>query len=123
MNKTPDPMTADAKSESLESWAVLDLFGHEKIVGLVTTRKFGSDVMFQVDVPAADAGGFAYSKLINPKAVFAIQPTNEEWCRKWACHAAKYNRAVLPYIPEPSNPSGLLESGAAGYEDNEGECK
>ncbi len=96
---TPEPLTADASAEVLESWALVEIFGHEKIAGLVTSRKFGTEIMFQVDVPKAD-GGFAYSRLLSPKAVFAIQPTNETWCRRWAAAADRYHRSVLPYIPE-----------------------
>lgn len=105
-----DTLTADAQAEHFESWAFVEIFGHSKLAGKVTARKFGADVMFQVDVPSVD-GGFAYSRLLNPKAVFALQPTNEDWCRRWAKAAAEYSAPVLPYIPsEPERPK--LEEGA-----------
>lgn len=100
MNDNPEALTADAKAEHLESWALVEIFGHDKLAGLVTTRKFGTETMFQVDVPKPGGEGFAYSRLLNPKAVFALQPTNEAWCRRWATEAAKYDRSPLPYIPE-----------------------
>ena len=58
-----DPLTADAKSEQLEAWALVEIFGHDKIAGLVTSRKFGTSIMFQVDVPKVDGPGFHYSRL------------------------------------------------------------
>lgn len=101
MNAPNDPLTADAQAEALNSWALVEIFGHDKIAGHVTSRKFGTEAMFQVDVPNPDGPGFAYSRLLNPKAIFSIQPTNEDWCRRWATAAAKYQKPVLPYIPDP----------------------
>ena len=117
-----DPLTADAKSENLESWALVEIFGHDKIAGLVTSRKFGMSIMFQVDVPKTDGPGFQYSRLLNPNAIFSIQPTNEEWCRKWVKAAAEYGaKSPLPYIPEPRKItapySGDPESGNDGIND------
>lgn len=100
MNATPDPLTADAQTEVFDSWALVEIFGHDKNAGHVTSRKFGTEIMFQVDVPNADGPGFAYSRLINPKAVFSIQPTNESWRRRWVIAAQQYHREVLPCIPE-----------------------
>lgn len=111
MNSTPDSLTADAKAEHLESWALVEIFGHDKLAGLVTTRKFGTEMMFQIDVPKPDGEGFAYSRLLSPKAVFAIQPTNEDWCRRWAKAASEYDRSPLPYIPEPAKLAPAEEPG------------
>lgn len=108
-----DPLIADAKSELLESWALIEIFGHDKIAGLVTTRKFGTQVMFQVDVPKTGGTGFAYSRLLSPGAIFAIQPTSEEWCRKWTAQAEEYGmKSPLPYIPEPRQISAPVEDDA-----------
>lgn len=86
-------------AEEINTWAFLELFGHSKIAGRVTTRKLGTEVMFQVDVPK-DGEGFSHSELFNPKAVFSIKPTTEAWCRKWAKSASTYGHSPLPYIPE-----------------------
>jgi len=87
----------DAAQDMVNTWAYLELFGHQKIAGRVTTRKLGTEVMFQVDVAKGEKE-FSHSELFNPKAVFSLKPTTEEWCRKWATAAAKY-RDVLPYVP------------------------
>jgi hypothetical protein len=107
-----DPQTLDS-AEELNAWALLELFGHTKIAGRVTTRKLGTEVMFQVDVPKGDTE-FSHSRLFNPKAVFSVNPTTEQWCRKWAAYAAECGYSVLPYIPEPT------KAIAAPDNDNEG---
>lgn len=85
--------------EDVNAWAYVELFGHSKIAGRVTTRKLGTEVMFQVDVPQGE-NEFSHSRLLNPKAVFSLTPTSEQWCRKWATAAKAYSNPVLPYIPE-----------------------
>lgn len=39
------------KLEFFEGWAVVELFGHGREFGYVTTRYFGNQPMFQVDSP------------------------------------------------------------------------
>jgi len=89
----------DAGQEEINSWALLELFGHSKVAGLVTSRKLGTEVMFQVDVPKGETE-FSHSELYSPKAIFAIKPTSEDWCRRWAQYARETIRDVLPYVPE-----------------------
>lgn len=97
--KTMQNETQLDQQEEINTWALLELFGHTKIAGRVSTRKLGSEVMFQVDVPKGETE-FAYSRLFNPKAVFSVNPTTEAWCRKWADYAATTGHQVLPYIPD-----------------------
>ena len=85
--------------ESIDAWAYVELFGHTKIAGRVTTRKLGTEVMFQVDVPKGETE-FSHTQLFSPKAIFSINPTTEDYCRRFANAAKQYGRDVLPYIPE-----------------------
>lgn len=87
----------DKSDEQIDAWAYVEIMGHDKIVGRVSERKVGVQVMLQVDVPKDD-NDFAYSKLFSPSSIFSIQPTTEEWCRKYA--KAKRSFSILPYIPE-----------------------
>jgi hypothetical protein len=86
-----------------ESWAVVELFGHQREAGFVTTQYFGDKAMFQLDVPALEereivttrpqwigdtmcAAGTRYTKsavagrtrLISPGAVYALNPCSKE---------------------------------------------
>lgn len=99
----------DSDSDEISTWALLEVFGHTKVAGRLTTRKLGTEVMFQVDVPKGDCE-FSHSELYSPKSIFAIKPTTETWCRRWAKAAVTYQRDVLPYIP--SEPAQLAEPAA-----------
>ncbi len=43
-------MTAEA--EQFESWAIVELFGHQKIAGKLTEQTIGGCHFIRVDVPA-----------------------------------------------------------------------
>jgi hypothetical protein len=86
----------DANQEDFQIWAYVEIMGHTKVAGRVSTRKFGVDVMLQVDVPKPE-DGFSHSELYSPKSIFSIKPTTEEWCRSFVKSRIIY--PVLPFIP------------------------
>jgi hypothetical protein len=88
-----------AGEESMDFWALVEIFGHTKVAGRVTTRKVGVNVMIQVDVPKGKTD-FSHSQLFSPAAIFSINPTTETWCRRFAKQASEYGHSPLPYIPE-----------------------
>jgi hypothetical protein len=86
-----------------EGWAVIELFGHQREAGFVTTQYFGNAAMFQLDVPELPEREWVLerpdwvnnqlapkgskvrkeakpgrSRLINPSAVYALNPATEE---------------------------------------------
>lgn len=38
-----------------EGWAIVDVMGHQRYVGYVTTEAYGAAVLFRIDVPALEA--------------------------------------------------------------------
>lgn len=89
-----------------EGWAIVELMGHQREAGFVTTEAYGQAVLFRVDVPEIPereeilrrdewtgvdyvrAGSkvlrvklAARSRLISPSAVYAINPCTEEAAR------------------------------------------
>lgn len=62
--------------EPFEAWALVELMGHNKIVGRVSEHQFGNQSMLRVDVPEID-GLPAFSKLVAISAVYAINPMTE----------------------------------------------
>jgi hypothetical protein len=117
METIENPSLIDAGAEGIDSWALLELFGHSKVAGRLTSRKLGTEIMFQVDVPRG-ATEFSHSELYSPKAVFAIKPTTEDWCRRWSVYAAKTIRDVLPYVPESRQLNGPPDSERTGFEED-----
>lgn len=102
---------AEPKVSSFEGWALVEMFGHAKEVGYVTTEAYGSAVLFRCDTPElpereyvlespeyavdsaagtrwAPAGAKvkrpaspAKSRLIGPGAIYSITPCTEATAR------------------------------------------
>jgi hypothetical protein len=89
----------DIQVEAIEGWAYLEIMGHSKIAGRISTKKLGVSVMFQIDVPKGETE-FSHTEFYSPSAIFSIKPTTEEWCRKYTEAMKKYYHEILPYIPE-----------------------
>lgn len=109
-----NPMTEStvlaADQEELSCWAVVEIFGHTKLAGRVSTRKMGTNVMLQVDVPKGETE-FSHSRLYSPGAIFSINPTTEAVCRKLTESSYAYNHKPIEYIPE-SRPALIDEDDA-----------
>jgi len=90
------------EQSKFEGWAVVEIFGHQRYAGYVTTQAFGQAVMFRVDVPPLDerervtkhyeyveghnvppgstvkeAAIPGYSKLFGVGSIYAITPCDE----------------------------------------------
>lgn len=98
----------EVKQANFEGWAVVEMMGHRKEIGYVTTQAFGQAVLFRVDVPElperefvlespeyanADGEGSRWcpvgtkvkrsavaprSCLVAPASLYAINPCTEE---------------------------------------------
>jgi len=44
-------MDSEAKQASFNGWAIVEMMGHRKEIGYVTTEAYGQAVMFRVDTP------------------------------------------------------------------------
>mgnify|MGYP000895465297 FL=1 len=65
------------QTEKIELFAIVELFGHQKISGKVTEQAFGSSTFVRIDVPETKFQP-AFSRLVNPAAVYAINPVTED---------------------------------------------
>lgn len=45
----------DQQQSHFDGWAVVDVLGHQRYVGYVTTEAYGQAVMFRIDVPRLEA--------------------------------------------------------------------
>jgi hypothetical protein len=64
-------------SDSFDTWAVVELFGHVKLAGKVTEVEMFGAKMLRLDVPAVD-GHLGFTKFYGGSAVFSLAPTTEE---------------------------------------------
>lgn len=99
---------------TFESWAVVELFGHQRIAGRVTEQQVAGTNFLRVDVPelpATEARGFmparpalpAYGRLFGAGAIYAINPVSEAVARRAALEFR--SQPVIPFdIEVPSAP-------------------
>jgi hypothetical protein len=102
---------ADDTPPRFEQWALVELFGHQRIAGLLSEQTIGGCSFIRVDVPAVD-GQPTFTKLYGQGAIYGISFVAEEI----AVAAAKSYRIrpVSSYeIPE------LLQLRLPGVDDDE----
>lgn len=133
---------AEVKTGNFEGWAIVEMMGHRREIGFVTTRAFGQAVLFQVDTPELPEREFALttpeyanvtegvtrwcpvgtkvkrsaspgrSCLIAPGSLYAINP-----CSETAARAAIEQNTSRPLIVLELPQRPALEAGPGSLED------
>lgn len=71
----------DSKNTPFQQWAIVELFGHARIAGLVKEQTIGGCSFLRVDVPEITAGGETLqpvTKLYGQGAIYAISFVDED---------------------------------------------
>ena len=105
-------------NNKFETWALVELFGHQRIIGKVTEQSIGGAPFIRVDVPGP-TGETEYTRLYGPSAIYCISPIDQETAVKLA--QACDMRPVKPYeVPQlgPGEPA-VLEDDDGGMQDEE----
>jgi len=66
-----------------ETWAIIELFGHNQIAGKCTEQNIAGSNMLRVDVPETDEQP-SFTRFLGSGAIYAINPVTEEIARHWA---------------------------------------
>lgn len=117
-----------SETQKFESWAVVELFGHQRIAGLVTEATIGGCSFVRVDVPEQPAGQYsaavpAYTRYFGQGAIYALNPCSEQGARYTASEIRArppiaYDPNVIeqrPALPSRSaEPEECFEHGIAG---------
>lgn len=78
VDSAPDP--------ELKAWALVELFGHARIVGFLSQQTFGSGVLFRVDVPDLLKEGKiqrkGFTRYFGLSAIYSITPIDEATVRR-----------------------------------------
>jgi len=80
--------------QKFEQWAILELFGKQRIAGLVSEETIGGCSFVRVDVPKTTEEGWAFTKLFGNGAIYAITITTKE----------RVLKAVELLCPKPYTP-------------------
>jgi hypothetical protein len=97
----PVPQANENSSPELRSWALVELFGHQRIVGLVTVDPIDFPGMVRVDVPDLLKDGkverAGFTRYFGKTALYSVTPISEESVRQ-----------LLPHVDgHPSRPLTL----------------
>lgn len=130
------------QQSTFSGWALIELFGHGHEAGFVTTQYFGDKAMFQVDVPEVPAreetlespiwgtemllpvgsviareGIPGRTRLINPGAVYAMNPATEEAVRAAVAKSQRREIKVIsiPEIAQKALPGEVEDEGEKEY--------
>jgi hypothetical protein len=92
-----------AQSSPLQSWALVELFGHQRIVGHVTVDPIEFPGMVRVDVPDLLKNGIlerkGHTRYIARAAIYALNPCDEQTVQ-----------TILPHVDGlPARPMSLRE--------------
>ena len=129
----------DQQQAKFDGWAIVDVLGHQRYVGYVTTEAYGQAVLFRIDVPelaerervtkqpgyisergycpagtTVKEGAVAgYTKLIGAGSIYAITP-----CTKEAALQAVEEAQPRPLMSVALPPDRALKEGdAEPYDD------
>lgn len=69
--------------EQFDQWALCELMGRQRIAGRVTEKTVAGAGFLQVDVPETKTNP-AFTRLIAPGSLYAINPVTEEVARMYA---------------------------------------
>lgn len=77
----------EPKQAAFEGWAIVEIFGHQKAIGFVTTEAYGSAVLFRVDTPELPEREYA---LTRPQ--YCTPDPTDLSLREWTPAGAKVKR-------------------------------
>jgi hypothetical protein len=73
------------EKKTFDEWALVELFGHARIVGRVTEATIGGGAFIRVDVPDGN-GGVAFTRFFGPSAIYSLSPITEQTARGMAAN-------------------------------------
>jgi len=74
-------------NQSFDQWAIVELFGHQRIAGRVSEQTVGGCAFVRVDVPECD-GTPGYTKFYGNGAIYGMTITDEKTARAAVKHMA-----------------------------------
>lgn len=70
-------------SERFESWAILEVMGHQRFAGKVTEATLAGGSFVRIDIPAVGEQP-QFTKFFPPHTIYCLTPTTEEIARAMA---------------------------------------
>lgn len=98
---------ATVEESAFKEWAILELFGHRRLAGLVTEVQLGGASFLRLDIPGKKNGEWALTQFYSPAAIYAITPTTPDMARAVAAQSepGPVSRWELPQLQSGSHES------------------
>ena len=81
-----EPSGETIPEPELKSWALVEMFGHQRMVGYVSQQAFGMGVLFRVDVPDLIKDGKivrrGFTRYLGLSSIYSITPCDEDTVRR-----------------------------------------
>ena len=96
----------EEKQIKFESWAIVELFGHNQLSGKVTTETIAGQEFIRIDVPKTSKVP-EFTKYHLPSAVYGLTPVDEDYATRMAerinaqpINDYKHNEVIKEIIKE-----------------------
>jgi hypothetical protein len=80
-------MSDEVQQASFSGWAIVEMMGHRKEIGFVTTEAYGQAVLFRVDTPELPEREFVLTR---------PETASKDGVRQWCPEGTKVKRAASP---------------------------
>ena len=109
-----------SEKTNFEGWCLVELFGHQKIVGYASEATIAGGAFLRVDVPKADKSGTDFTRYYGASAIYSVSPVSEEIVMRLV--ESYRQRPVSRYeLPEPEREDeGAMEPQEDDGEDDDG---
>jgi len=89
------------EQSKFDEWAIVELFGHQKIAGKVSEAAMAGGAFLRVDVPTTDRQP-GYTRFFGPGAIYSINPAAEALVKQWCERntTAPVSRYEFPQLAE-----------------------
>lgn len=87
------------EQESFHTWAIVEIFGHERLAGEVSEARIGGCAFVRVDVPTI-GDQLAFTRFYGEKAIYSITPVSEEIARG-AAESMRVRPINVYLLPSP----------------------
>lgn len=96
----------EEKQIKFESWAIVELFGHNQLAGKVTEQTIAGQSFVRIDVPQTKHCP-AFTKYHLPTAIYGLTPVEEDYATRMAerinaqpINDYKHNEVITEIIKE-----------------------
>lgn len=104
------------KQDKFEAWGLLEMFGHQRLAGLLTEQTIGGCHFIRIDVPEVE-GVQGYTRFFTNGAIYGMTITTEEVARGLAANLRA--RPVQAYELRSVEPARQIAHNEPADDDDE----